>query len=156
MVGAGGQLLPDVAALGEADAIHESQVGLEGQGHSWGQVMDPLWNACGVGGKELPEGSGVYQGWGWPLPSPPPGLAFRALSSGTGRGVGGGRASAGGDDPSPRTSQGTDPPHSESPPLPAPHHGPVPRPYRAGTGAGDSPGGLPAGRRAPGPGPRPG
>lgn len=73
MVGAGGQLLPDVAALGEADTIHESQVGLEGQGHSWGQVMDPLWNACGVGGKELPEGSGVYQGWGWPLPSPPQG-----------------------------------------------------------------------------------
>lgn len=56
VMGSGCQLLANVAALCEADSIHESQVGLQGQGHSWGQVMDPLGNACRVGREKLAEG----------------------------------------------------------------------------------------------------
>lgn len=49
VVGAGGQLLAHIAAFGEADTVHEDQVGLQGQGHSWRQVVDPLRNTCGGG-----------------------------------------------------------------------------------------------------------
>lgn len=54
VVGASCQLLANVAALGEADAVHEGQVGLQGQRYSWGQVMDTLGNTC-RGGERLGE-----------------------------------------------------------------------------------------------------
>ena len=54
MVRASCQLLANVAALGEADAVHEGQVGLQGQRHSWGQVVDTLRNTC-RGGERLAE-----------------------------------------------------------------------------------------------------
>lgn len=48
MVGPGRQLLPNVAALREAHAVHEDQVGLQGEGHPWGKITDSLGDACGI------------------------------------------------------------------------------------------------------------
>lgn len=45
VVGPGCQLLPDVAALGEADAVHEGQVGFQREGSSRGQIFHPFGNA---------------------------------------------------------------------------------------------------------------
>lgn len=41
----GRQLLPDVASFGEADAVHEGQVGFQREGDSRGEIFHPFGNS---------------------------------------------------------------------------------------------------------------
>lgn len=45
VVGPGCQLLPDVAAFGEADAVHEGQVGFQREGDSRGEIFHTFGNS---------------------------------------------------------------------------------------------------------------